>query len=113
MNYKLIYDAVMEYEKMTPLEIQEQIKPIIKSYKRKVLADKLGISESALCLYCKNPFVKDGRKPGFVTYIKIMSIGINETPIVKETLKEYRHRYYIEVTKKKRAEKRAKTKKNV
>lgn len=84
--------------------------PIIYSYKRKTLADKLDISGSALCLYCTNPFVKNGRKPGFVTYIKIMSSGINETPIVKETLKEYQHRYYMEVTKRKRAEKSKRSK---
>lgn len=129
MNYKSIQAAIEVYERMSAQEVQDQVKPIIKSYDKEVLAKKLGLSENTLYQYCKTWFVEEGKKPDFTAYIGIMALGMNpekrirsrkcrtyqrhsqckDPEKIKQSLKEYQHRYYLEVTKKKRAEeKRAK-----
>ena len=140
MDYKEIQKAIVEYNNMSSQDVQEQIKPIIKSYNRKDLATKLGISKEALYTYCKTWFAKEDKKPQFAIYIGIMALGESKEPVKnnrgrktlsetkriqktqtrkekeqnkavqKEKLKEYQHKYYMEVTKKKRAEKRMKRK---
>ena len=94
MNFKLILEAIKEYNSMTSLEVQEQIKPIIKSYPKDFLSNHLGLSESHLLRMCKKLYVDNGEKPLFHNYIKIMELGIN--PLSKE---EYKKRYYEELIK--------------
>lgn len=129
VNYKLIQDAIIEYENMTSLEIQNQVMPIIKSYNVNFLSEKIGVSKEVLYKCCKKGFVIKDWKLSFEIYIKIMAMGSNENPKgetrgrpagrilteeerkqraaqSKEKRKEYQHRYYMEVTKKKKAEKR-------
>lgn len=74
MEYKKIYKAITEYEKMTSLEIQEQIKPIIKSFDKDFLSEYLGVSKSHLFRMCKKLYVENGEKPLFTNYIKIMRL---------------------------------------
>ena len=107
---------------MTSEEIQNNIKPIIKSYSKEFLSEYLEVSKENLYRMCKSLFVKNNEKIRFTTYVKIMSLGINpkyngkrfyrsrKTPEeIKTKQKEYQHRYYMEVTKKKRAQKRMET----
>ena len=144
MNYIEIVEAIEIYESMTSEEIQNDIKPIIKTYNKDFLSTYLKVSKENLYRMCKSLFVKNNEKIRFTTYVKIMSLGINreyngkrayklrksceckstgnnndivhigsrKTPEeIKAKQKEYQHRYYMEVTKKKRAQKRMKNKK--
>lgn len=78
MNYKIINDAIIAYETLTPEEVQKQITPIIKSYDRKYLSNKTGIAPDTLINMTKRIFVDMDKKPSFTTYIKIMAMGIND-----------------------------------
>lgn len=122
MNYIEIAKAIEDFDSMTSEEIQNNIKPIIKSYSKEFLSEYLEVSKENLYRMCKSLFVKNNEKIRFTTYVKIMSLGINpkyngkrfyrsrKTPEeIKTKQKEYQHRYYMEVTKKKRAQKRMET----
>ena len=142
MNYIEIAKAIEDFDSMTSEEIQNNIKPIIKSYSKEFLSEYLMVSKENLYRMCKSLFVRNNEKIRFTTYIKIMSLGINpkyngkrfyksrKTSVQKSTgnnndivhirtrktpeeikakQKEYQHRYYMEVTKKKRAQKRMET----
>lgn len=142
MNYIEIAKAIEDFDSMTSEEIQNNIKPIIKSYSKEFLSEYLGVSKENLYRMCKSLFVRNNEKIRFTTYIKIMSLGINpkyngkrfyklrKTSVQKSTgnnndivhlrtrktpeeikakQKEYQHRYYVEVTKKKRAQKQMET----
>lgn len=142
MNYLDIAKAIEDYDSMTSEEVQNNIKPIIKSYSKDFLSTYLGVSKENLYRMCKSIFVRNNEKIRFTTYIKIVSLGINpeyygkrickpmakgarknskdenisictrtrKTPEeIKAKQKEYQHRYYMEVTKKKRAQKRMET----
>lgn len=139
MNYAEVAEMIENYNSMTSVEVQNNIKPIIKSYNKEFLSSYLGVSKENLYRMCKSLFVKNNEKIRFTTYVKIMSLGINpeyngkrsyklrkprvqkptgnnndivhirtrKTPEeIKAKQKEYQHRYYMEVTKKKRAQKR-------
>ena len=95
IEYSKILEAIEEYNNMTSLEVQEQLKPIIKSYPKEFLANYLGLSESHLFRMCKKLYVDNGEKPLFHNYIKIISLGIN--PLSK---KEYKKIYYKGIIKK-------------
>ena len=78
MNYKEIEKEIQIFESMTSKEIQDKVKPIIKSYNRDFLSKYLGISKSHLYRMCKKLFVENNEKTEFTTYVKIMSLGINQ-----------------------------------
>ena len=78
MNYKIINDAIIAYEALTPEEVQKQIAPIIKSYNRKYLSEKINVAPDTLINMTKRIFVDMDKKPSFTTYIKIMAMGIND-----------------------------------
>lgn len=121
-------ELIEYYQKLTPQEIQDQIKPIIQSYRRKKLAKVLGVSVHVLYQYCKQIFVKQGGRPDFTIYAKIMALGPNPDAVscklrtcnkprqrnkeVQISQKEYQHKYYLDVTKPKRALKRKGNNKN-
>lgn len=126
MEYSLILEAIKEYDNMTSLEIQNQIKSIIKSYDKEFLAKYLDVSKEHLYRVCKKLFVENNERVQFTTYVKIMELGknpdhkvrkykegqkrTNKTPEErKAALKEYQQKYYKEVTKKKRQEKKKKS----
>ena len=128
MNYIEIAKAIEDFDSMTSEEIQNNIKPIIKSYSKEFLSEYLGVSKENLYRMCKSLFVRNNEKIRFTTYIKIISLGktsvqkstgnnndivhlrTRKTPEeIKAKQKEYQHRYYVEVTKKKRAQKRMET----
>lgn len=119
MDYETILEAIKQYDNMTSMEIQNQVKPIIKSYDKEFLCVYLGVSKEHLYRVCKKLFVENNEHLQFTTYIKIMQLGknpdyvekeykvrkkcSNKTPEErKEILKEYQRKYYEEVTKKKR-----------
>lgn len=123
MEYLKILEIIKEYEALTSEEIQNEIKPIIKSYDKEFLSSYLGVSKEHLYRICKKLFVENNERIQFTTYIKIMALGknsdylervckprkkrVNTTPEErKEALKEYQKKYYEEVTKKKRQEKK-------
>lgn len=78
MDYAKIYKAIQDYEKMSSLEIQEQIKPIIKYYDKDFLSEYLGVSKSHLFRMCKKLYVENEEKPLFTNYIKIMKLKPKE-----------------------------------
>lgn len=123
-KYLEILEEIKKYEALTSEEIQNEIKPIIKSYDKEFLSRYLGVSKEHLYRICKKLFVENNEKIQFTTYIKIVALGknpdyiekvykarkkrINTTPEErKETLKEYQKKYYKEVTKKKRQERKS------
>lgn len=125
MEHLKILEAIKEYEALTSEEIQNEIKPIIKSYDKEFLSNYLGVSKEHLYRICKRLFVENNERVQFTTYIKIVALGknpyyvekiykprkkrVNTTPEErKEALKEYQKKYYKEVTKKKRQEKKEK-----
>lgn len=77
MNYIEIAKAIEEFDSMTSEEIQNNIKPIIKSYSKEFLSEYLGVSKENLYRMCKSLFVRNNEKIRFTTYIKIMSLGVN------------------------------------
>ena len=77
MNYLDIAKAIQDYDSMTSEEVQNNIKPIIKSYSKDFLSTYLGVSKENLYRMCKSLFVRNNEKIRFTTYIKIMSLGIN------------------------------------
>lgn len=77
MDFKSIYEAMQSYEKMSSYEVQSQITPIIKSYDKSYLSEVTGISEHTLCNMIKRIFADMDKKPSFVAYIKLMSLGLN------------------------------------
>ena len=123
MKYSEILEAIKEYEALTSEEIQDELKPIIKSYDKEFLSKHLEMSKEQLYRICKRLFVENNERVQFTTYIKIVTLGKNPDYVekvykprkkrVKRTpeqrkiaLKEYQKKYYEEVTKKKRQEKR-------
>lgn len=123
MEYLEILESIKEYETMTSEEIQNNVKPIIKSYDKDFLVEYLGVSKEHLYRICKKLFVENQERMQFTTYIKIMTLGANPDYVAKsyksrkkrtnrtpeerkEALKNYQRKYYEEVTKKKRQEKR-------
>lgn len=78
MDYKYICDMMEQYDNMTPEEVQNQVKPIIKSYNRRFLSEQLGISVDTTYNLCKKVYVARGNKPSFALYVKIMNLGINQ-----------------------------------
>lgn len=123
MKYSEILEVIKRYETMTSKEIQDELKPIIKSYDKEFLSKHLEMSKEQLYRICKRLFVENNERVQFTTYIKIVTLGKNPDYVekvykprkkrVKRTpeqrkiaLKEYQKKYYEEVTKKKRQEKR-------
>ena len=123
MKCSEILEAIKRYETMTSKEIQDELKPIIKSYDKEFLSKHLEMSKEQLYRICKRLFVENNERVQFTTYIKIVTLGKNPDYVekvykprkkrVKRTpeqrkiaLKEYQKKYYEEVTKKKRQEKR-------
>lgn len=119
MDYEYIKKCIDDYDGMSPTDVQNQIKPIIKSYRVDDLAAMLGVSTELLYCFCKKQYVVNNKKPSFATYIEIMAVGVNpeckcidkstwdgrSERVVKGTYadkKEYQHLYYMEVTKIKR-----------
>lgn len=123
MKCSEILEVIKRYETMTSKEIQDELKPIIKSYDKEFLSKHLEMSKEQLYRICKRLFVENNERVQFTTYIKIVTLGKNPDYVekvykprkkrVKRTpeqrkiaLKEYQKKYYEEVTKKKRQEKR-------
>ena len=79
MNYIEIAKAIEEFDSMTSEEIQNNIKPIIKSYSKEFLSEYLGVSKENLYRMCKSLFVRNNEKIRFTTYIKIMSLSNSVT----------------------------------
>lgn len=75
MDYKEILKAIETYNKMTPIEVQNAIKPIIKKHDVKFLAEILGISVSAVYQYNKKCYVEAGHKPTFEHYVILMNLN--------------------------------------
>lgn len=123
MKCSEILEVIKRYETMTSKEIQDELKPIIKSYDKEFLSKHLEMSKEQLYRICKRLFVENNERVQFTTYIKIVTLGKNPDYVekvykprkkrVKRTpeqrkiaLKEYQKKYYEEVTKKKRQEKK-------
>jgi hypothetical protein len=123
MKHLEILEAIKEFVTLTSEQIQNEIKPIIKSYDKEFLSSYLGVSKEHLYRICKRLFVENNERVQFTTYIKIVALGknpysvekvykprkkrINTTPEKrKEALRDYQKKYYEEVTKKKRQEKK-------
>ena len=128
MEYLKILEAIKEYENMSSEEIQNNIKPIIKSYNTDFLSEHIGVSKENLYRICKKGFVEKQQRVQFTIYIKIMALGKNPNYVEKthkpkqikrtpeerkEALKIYQQRYYQEVTKKKRQEKKERNHKSI
>lgn len=77
MDFKIIAEAISEYNSLDPNDVHNQIVPIIKSYDKNTLSSLVGLSEQALYAYCKSWYVAAGKKPPFEIYVKLMSFGIN------------------------------------
>lgn len=77
MDYTEIVKAIKEFEAMTSQEIQDQVKPIIKSYDIGFLSEHLGVSKAQLYRLCKKLFVERKEKTSFTLYAGIMALGIN------------------------------------
>ena len=104
MDYAKILKAIKAYNAMTPAEVQETIKPIIKSWNVEFLAEKLGITPSAIYQMCKKCYVVRGMKPNFESYVILMNLGTSPEP------KERKARKKKELTAEEIAEARAKRK---
>lgn len=78
MDYAEIVKAIKAYEKMTPAEVQEAIKPIIKRHDVKFIAEILGISVGAVYQYNKKCYVEAGHKPTFEHYVILMNLNTME-----------------------------------
>lgn len=94
-----ILKAILEYEKKTPIEIQEELKQIISTYGTEELcniATEIGTSYICLKQICKKSYIEKGIKPLFTTYIKIKNIG--ENPNGKTIVKRGRPRKNIDKT---------------
>lgn len=122
MDYAMILEAINKYNSMTSVEIQNKLKPIIKTYNKDYLTERLGITKHYIYRISKKWFAEKGLRVNFELYLKIMAMGVNpdytgkrsykttgikrskKTPEeVAEARREYQRRYYAEVTKKKRA----------
>ena len=78
MNYKEIKNAIEAYDNMTPAEVQEAIKPIIKACDKKALSEYLGITVHSIYQYCRQCYVDNNCKPEFVTYARLMALEEGE-----------------------------------
>lgn len=76
-NITFIYKCIEEYDKKTSLEVQNELVPIIKSFKKSFLEDYIGISKSYLYRICKNLYVRNNEKPNFDVYIRIKMLEEN------------------------------------
>ena len=77
MNYAEIVEEIRKFELMTSQEVQDQVKPIIKSYNVDFLSEHLGVSKHQLYRLCKKLFVEKEEKTSFSLYVGIMALGIN------------------------------------
>lgn len=103
MNYNSILQAINDYEAIPAEVIHEEIKPIIATWKATELSAKIGCKVEHVRNWGKQPI-----KPPFDAYIKIVCVGKNQREMGKGIYrvgkKEYMHRYYEDVLKRRRAE---------
>lgn len=118
MDYIMINKAIEEYNTKSTKEIRKELQAITKTYKYSSVTEFCKKANITRPTYYKLNRNRRAR-PNFETYVKIKMIGPN--PISKEkeekikrerkiktieATKEYQHKYYLRVTKVKRAEKR-------
>lgn len=84
MNYAEILKAIKAYNAMTPEDVQETIKPIIKSWDIEFLAERLNITSGAIYQMNKKCYVARGMKPTFEHYASLMNLGVNPEHKKKE-----------------------------
>lgn len=73
-------EILTKYNQATALDLQTELKPIIKSYKVNDLAEITGISVHSLYRYClANPI-----KPSFSNYLTLLAIGHNRAEVWTE-----------------------------
>ena len=103
-DYTMMAECAVEFLSMSSLEIQNQIKPIIKSYGFKELSNMLNVSEGTLRRYCKKAMIENDERPKFDVYVRLLALGVNPNLQikVKKDMKEYMHEYYLNVLKSKR-----------
>lgn len=106
MDYKAINNAIIAYEALTPKEVQKQIIPIIKSYDRKYLSEKINVAPDTLVNMTKRIFVDMDKKPSFTNYIKIMAIGINDGTAPTQQRTQQRKRFLTDAEIEERRQKR-------
>lgn len=125
MKYADILEEIERYDRMTSEEIQNDVKPIIKSYSKNILSYYLNVSPSHLFRICKKMFVDNNERLKYDMYVKIMAIqenpekfaeyiqshekeigattrNKNNPQATSEQKRKYQHEYYLNVTKKKR-----------
>ena len=128
MDYKEIVEIIDEYYAKTTDEIRKELQTIARTYlfhsgDLQAFCDKLHVSKHTVYMITKNNHTY---RPSFEVYVRIKSIGQNpdfdsrsEKPKAtarcsksEEDVRAYQHNYYMEVTKKKRAEKKLEESKN-
>lgn len=82
--YEVILNEIEKYEALTNLEVQNQIKPIIKSWGAKYVSEQTNINISHIYWHCKKESLIKADKLDFDMYIKIMALGINPKKRIKE-----------------------------
>lgn len=121
MNYEEIIKAMDDYDKLTPAEVQEAIRPIIKSHNVEDISEKIGVAVGSVYQWNKRHYVEVGMKPKFEHYVRIMALGVNDSYVKTITnrktgerkailtkeerevkRREYAKRYHQEVIKKKK-----------
>ena len=122
MDYKEIVEIMDEYYAKTTDEIRKELQIIARTYlfhsgDLQSFCDKLHVSKHTVYMITKSSHTY---RPSFEVYVRMKSIGQNpdfdlrsEKPKTtvrciksEEDIKAYQHNYYMEVTKKKRAERK-------
>lgn len=89
-NTILVYKCMLDYDKKTSLEIQEELAPIIKRFNKRFLENYIGVSSSHLLRICKSLYVRNNEKPNFETYIRIKMLEKNFSMIEPKPYKKYK-----------------------
>lgn len=123
-----VLKEIQNFENMTSEEIQNILKPIIKSYDKDFLSEYLGVSKEHLYRICKKLFIENNERVQFTSFIKLVALEKNPAYIDKpeirhkkrtlttpeerkERVKQYQKKYYEEVTKLKRKQQKIQVKK--
>ena len=74
MEFTEILHMMHEYGRLTPEEVQNIIKPIIKGHEIDMLCCYLNRSKSHIYRMCKALYVRNGEKPPFEIYAKLIAL---------------------------------------
>ena len=77
VDFVYICKVMNAYEKLTSLDIQNKLKPIIKHFGVNYLSECTGISKHYLHRICKKLFVENNEKVSFETYVRIVTMTRN------------------------------------